>query len=483
MGYDGPMGDKGKYGKRFLEFGTSAAGVALCFGCCLWGLGILLTCFRHGGVDAFPLPLKGGAAFLGMAASCAVLMAGRRIPRVTAGLWWTQLAALAGAVGFAGIGVGLHAGSDGSLLLGFALCSLGLLWAFALTAMAASRLSVRQRTAALAAGFLVQCIGSAASAVLGARGSGAAAFAAALLLPVATAFAFRAAAPVLQLMESASSARTMEAEHPASFLPFSNKLFTMIAILACLASFASMQMEAMGGSAVDGVVSKGVALAAVGLVFVRARGDVFIDRLFYAAICLTIVGFIVGVLWDGGGACVERLGSVCLAGAAEMLVLFIYLLVFALSARNAFATVPLVAFASMAFTMGLVVDFFLWQLATVLPGTTVAMLFFLGFVIYTLLFLRGYSFEGAIRDVEPLREEAAEVPDRSMRARCEAVADAYHLTARERDIFMLLARGRDYHFIERELVVSRNTVKTHTRNIYGKLGVHSRQELIDLVEK
>ena len=32
-------------------------------------------------------------------------------------------------------------------------------------------------------------------------------------------------------------------------------------------------------------------------------------------------------------------------------------------------------------------------------------------------------------------------------------------------------------------MLSRNTVKTHVANIYGKLGVHSQQELIDLVEE
>lgn len=31
-------------------------------------------------------------------------------------------------------------------------------------------------------------------------------------------------------------------------------------------------------------------------------------------------------------------------------------------------------------------------------------------------------------------------------------------------------------------MLSRNTVKTHVQNIYAKLGVHSQQELIDVVE-
>lgn len=37
--------------------------------------------------------------------------------------------------------------------------------------------------------------------------------------------------------------------------------------------------------------------------------------------------------------------------------------------------------------------------------------------------------------------------------------------------------------MEEKFVISRNTVKMHVRNIYAKLGVHSKQEVIDLVEQ
>ena len=46
----------------------------------------------------------------------------------------------------------------------------------------------------------------------------------------------------------------------------------------------------------------------------------------------------------------------------------------------------------------------------------------------------------------------------------------------------LLAHGRNAAYIQEKLVLSRNTVKTHVQNIYAKLGVHSQQELIDVVE-
>jgi DNA-binding CsgD family transcriptional regulator len=47
---------------------------------------------------------------------------------------------------------------------------------------------------------------------------------------------------------------------------------------------------------------------------------------------------------------------------------------------------------------------------------------------------------------------------------------------------MLLAKGRNSRVIQKELHISYNTAKAHVRHIYTKLGVHSQQELIDLVE-
>ena len=65
---------------------------------------------------------------------------------------------------------------------------------------------------------------------------------------------------------------------------------------------------------------------------------------------------------------------------------------------------------------------------------------------------------------------------------CERVSREFRLTPRETEILSLLAHGRNAPYIQEKLVLSRNTVKTHVQNIYAKLGVHSQQELIDLVE-
>lgn len=64
-----------------------------------------------------------------------------------------------------------------------------------------------------------------------------------------------------------------------------------------------------------------------------------------------------------------------------------------------------------------------------------------------------------------------------------SIAAEKRLTPRETEIALLLARGRSLPFVQNELYISEGTAQTHARHIYKKLGIHSRQELIDLVEE
>lgn len=66
---------------------------------------------------------------------------------------------------------------------------------------------------------------------------------------------------------------------------------------------------------------------------------------------------------------------------------------------------------------------------------------------------------------------------------CTCLSDEFGLTAREREVFVLIAHGRNGRYIMDHLVISRNTAKSHIKHIYSKLGVHSHQELIDLATR
>ena len=43
-------------------------------------------------------------------------------------------------------------------------------------------------------------------------------------------------------------------------------------------------------------------------------------------------------------------------------------------------------------------------------------------------------------------------------------------------------RGRDVAHMAETLYVSENTVRSHCKNLYRKLGVHNRQQVLDLLE-
>lgn len=58
----------------------------------------------------------------------------------------------------------------------------------------------------------------------------------------------------------------------------------------------------------------------------------------------------------------------------------------------------------------------------------------------------------------------------------------YRLSARETEVMELIARGNSVTRIAEELVVSENTIRTHSKRIYTKLAIHKKQELLDLIE-
>lgn len=78
--------------------------------------------------------------------------------------------------------------------------------------------------------------------------------------------------------------------------------------------------------------------------------------------------------------------------------------------------------------------------------------------------------------------EAAPTIEDALGAGVETVADRFDLTKREREILGYLARGRSAKFIAETLVISENTVWAHIKRIYAKTDVHSKQELMSVVE-
>lgn len=86
-------------------------------------------------------------------------------------------------------------------------------------------------------------------------------------------------------------------------------------------------------------------------------------------------------------------------------------------------------------------------------------------------------------DVALLTEVIPELQRRPFKERCAAIGKHYGLTEREMEIMAYVATGRDTPYIQEALSLSKNTVNFHRKNLYAKLGIHSKQELLDLVKQ
>lgn len=270
--------------------------------------------------------------------------------------------------------------------------------------------------------------------------------------------------------------------HPDSFLPFSHKLFIAILVFRFAYGFALTfgAVESNPQQALFGIVP--LAILLVMLVLPRLPRA---DLLSVAAALLIIAGFLAVTVW--GTAQLYWSNGLMYAGTEcfEMLVWFVLACI---GNRNPAQAVSMFAWARAAASAGLLlgalsghaVNTFAYADNAVALVAACVVLVFVGI---NLTLLKDFSFQRTIDGVSPMIPlvvaPAGMVPDER---RCEAVSECFGLTPRETEILELLSHGRNGPFIQEKLVLSRNTVKTHVSNIYAKLGVHSQQELIDLVE-
>ena len=103
------------------------------------------------------------------------------------------------------------------------------------------------------------------------------------------------------------------------------------------------------------------------------------------------------------------------------------------------------------------------------------------------VFLVAYSIVGFWRNTSSCSDSEEDTVDSveptSIAVRCESLSEEFALSPRESEILGFLARGHAASFIAKTLIISESTVYTHTRNIYQKMGIGSREELLCLIER
>ena len=92
--------------------------------------------------------------------------------------------------------------------------------------------------------------------------------------------------------------------------------------------------------------------------------------------------------------------------------------------------------------------------------------------------------ESGTSGVDTLTGEAAGTPGPVFTCDpCARVAQARGLSKRQLEVMRYLVAGRDAGRIADALGLAPNTVRSYRKSLYAALGVHGRQELLDLVEE
>lgn len=323
----------------------------------------------------------------------------------------------------------------------------------------------------------------------------------------------------------------LDATNPSSFLPFSSLVFITIFLFNAACGFEAT----LSGGALPPFEAWLSYLPVVLLLILglsRKSTVVSANHLKTASGLLMLAGLLAipMMLFPAGPLGFASHGAaVFLRGGSDCFAVLMFFLVASIGARNPLGSLTTSASALAASWVGIgcgAAAMGLLQAASVESPEVFILanaLITFGFVAYIFVVLQHFSFDGAIAGVVPVKpldalqnlsatdratalpadgpasahspafaaassaaangETAAPEEESQFNQACVAVAERFSLTAREVDVLELLARGRTSPVIQERLVVSHNTVKSHVRHIYAKLGVHSQQELIDVIDQ
>ena len=258
------------------------------------------------------------------------------------------------------------------------------------------------------------------------------------------------ARPLLNQVYAEGSPAQAAVTAPSSFLPFGHQLFVTLLLFRFIYGYTLTfgEVERVPLLALGALAPLVLVLGYVML----SRKDFSPDAFFQLSILCSVAGFLVLSIATVNGTLISTLLS-CGTGFFEILMYFVLI---ALGAKNTVSALPMLAWGNAMASWGTLLGANFGRFTNEMAADA------------TTTFVSSSAGDGPLSPVAD---------------RCAAIGTAAGLTDREQEIFEYLARGRNVRFIQDELTVSYNTVKTHVSHIYAKLDVHSHQELIDLVER
>lgn len=295
------------------------------------------------------------------------------------------------------------------------------------------------------------------------------------------------AGETLSYVRSGSPRSELSITQPETYVPFAHALFASFFVFRIAYGFALAFGSTEGNphQTLFGLIPVALVCA---MVFLPKMPKA--DMLFQAAALLVIAGFLVAVAFGGyrDGWPFHSVVNGLLYAGSECFEILMWFVLVSIGSRNKANSLVVFAWGRAACSAGLLAGVTIGHAVNgfdgAIAGSAAIAVVLFSFVAVNMTVFKNLGFQATI---EGVRSEKALVvqtcSESGLAEKSLCAAQRYALTKRETEILGMLARGRNASFVQEQLTVSRNTVKTHVANIYAKLGVHSQQELIDLVEQ
>lgn len=222
------------------------------------------------------------------------------------------------------------------------------------------------------------------------------------------------------------------------------------------------------------------------IVLLRFVKDCRYEVIFRAAVLIFVSGFLVLPL---PFAAASFYSSVAVQAASVIAVIGVLLVTVSVSAYATTSPLRILALGSAAVRLGNAIGLLMGSAVAFLSEAVVSeyLYFYLSSLEVMLLVVAGMflinertlsRFFWRPQDVSEEGDETVATANYAEAARF--IGSTHGLTSREVQVLELLLEGRSVSYVSETLYISANTTKSHVKHIYQKLGVHSREELMQL---
>ncbi len=303
---------------------------------------------------------------------------------------------------------------------------------------------------------------------------------------------------VFDALAQSESARVIEAANPRSFL------FPFHKVFLCALLFSVVHGFALAFGSKEGVPAYSFLTGLILLVFASAvyasRTSALEDRVFDFSVLFIALGLVASLI---SPSISEGLPHVLLFAGSEAFRALGIIIACVVGLRNLYSFMPALALLRIHQDVGVLIGAGIGHATDASSESSLFIAAMLSFFLCAFwLMYRNFSFSDTVGEILSIDDPTSaqdrasqersdgrregdleETPERRPFGRqCARIGEQAKLTPREQEVFEMLAQGRNARYIMECHTVSLNTVKSHIKHVYQKLGIHSQQELIDLVQ-